>query len=242
MSTQGLLAAEDDNNEKNETSYHRLPQRPSRRLTALLSSFIFFMGCLAGCALTWLFNRYLLHSSVQPYTVPQVPVGRTVEVFGSHTEFMGPPPSDNSTEPSWDSLLPKGLGYVSSADTDHNVSTIGAFHQLHCLYTLRRIYYATVAESQEAAQEEHTLASFDNGVERTEHADHCFEYLRQALMCNADSSLEPFEGRQAAFPGMGFPRQCQDYAALKLYAEKYRIMDAQGFIYKGPNIDDHGGS
>ena len=237
-----LLTAEENDNQKSET-VNLLRSRPaSNWLIALLASLIFLLGCLGGFTIGWLSHGLLFHNSVLVDAVPQVSIGSNVEVFGSYAQFMGPPPSDNSREPAWDSLLPKGLGYVSSAETNYNISTVGAFHQLHCLYTLRRIYYATVTEAQEKSQKGHTLAPFDNGVERPQHVEHCFEYLRQALMCSADSSLEPFEVKGAGFPGMGFPRQCKDYAALKKYAEQHRVMDAQGFVYEKPDVRGHGSS
>lgn len=90
-------------------------------------------------------------------------------------------------------------------------------------YTLRRIYYSSTSG-------EESLESFDNGVDRQSHVAHCFEYLRQALMCCADSSLEPFETPENGFPGMGFERQCNDYEGLKSWAEEWRIMEVKSFI------------
>ena len=71
---------------------------------------------------------------------------------------------------------------------------------------------------------------FDNGVDRPSHVAHCFEYLRQALMCCADSSLEPFKAPPGGFPGMGFERQCRDYQGLKNWAEDWRVMESESFI------------
>ena len=90
-------------------------------------------------------------------------------------------------------------------------------------YTLRRIYYSSAAGEQ-------NLEAFDNGVDRHSHVAHCFEYLRQALMCCADPSLEPFEPPEGGFPGMGFERQCRDYDGLKAWAEEWRTMEVKSFI------------
>lgn len=67
-----------------------------------------------------------------------VPIGIALRTFRQHPEFMVPPPVDSSAEVSWDSLLPKGLGYVKNPHiaATENISTIGAFHQLHCLVCL----------------------------------------------------------------------------------------------------------
>ena len=89
-------------------------------------------------------------------------------------------------------------------------------------YTIRRSYYSSLAG-------EAVLQSFDNGVERYGHLAHCFDYLRQGIMCSADSSIEPLETADGS-PGSGVPRQCGDYDELKRWAEKYRVLDAQTFI------------
>ena len=229
--------------EQGTDGQERLQNRPSsllRRSFAVKGAFIFLLFALAGFVVGWMSFLFFPRNSTLAGAVPTVPIGQILSVFGSHREFMTPPPSDNSSEPAWDALLPRGLGYVKSPDTTSPVATIGAFHELHCLYTLRRIFYATLGEAQQGIKPGSTLAPFDNGVERTEHAGHCFEYLRQALICNADASLEPFDGSEEGFPGMGFQRQCRDYDALKVYAEKYKALDAQGFIYEGssPHVHD----
>ena len=114
---------------------------------------------------------------------------------------------------------------------------ISTFHQLHCLvstrcdhressvdvepqYTLRRAYYSDSAGDEE----------FDFGLDRTHHANHCFEYLRQSIMCSADSSLEPAAGVERVFLGWGFQRQCRNFEALKEWAEAWRAFELQGFL------------
>ena len=76
------------------------------------------------------------------------------------------------------------------------------------------------------------LEDFDFGIDRTPHAAHCFEYLRQSLMCSADSSLEPAENARAGFLGWGFQRQCRDFRSLMVWAETWRAFDAHGFLAK----------
>ncbi len=89
-------------------------------------------------------------------------------------------------------------------------------------YTLRRAYYST-AESSE-------LEDFDFGRNRSEHTKHCFEYLRQSLMCSADSSIEPAGSQVKGFLGWGFRRQCRHYEKLKSWAEDFRVFDLHGFL------------
>lgn len=63
------------------------------------------------------------------------------------------------------------------------------------------------------------------GTELTEevahHSAHCFDYLRQALMCAADTTLE---GKTEAGPGWGSEHECTDYDALLEWANEHATM------------------
>ena len=120
-----------------------------------------------------------------------------------------------------------GLGYFRDGDLAPVASIPTVFHELHCLYILRRAYY----------QESDGLEAFDFGKERSAHVAHCFDYLRQGLTCNIDTTIEPAVGEYGAFLGNGFDRQCQDFEALKDYVAEYRVFDASGFLAAGL---DHG--
>jgi hypothetical protein len=119
-----------------------------------------------------------------------------------------------------------------------NTSVISAFHHLHCLvsmashlepettdweqYTIRRAYYSTTSEGN--------LEDFDFGKERKPHVAHCFDYLRQGILCSADSTIEPGVDTVNGFLGAGFPRQCRDFGELQDWAEDHRAFDAHGFL------------
>ena len=62
------------------------------------------------------------------------------------------------------------------------------------------------------------------------HMRHCFDYLRQALLCSADSTLEPWHPDLGGVTGWGFPRVCRNYDELKLWAEEMRTNDYEGFV------------
>ncbi|KAI4129415.1 MAG: hypothetical protein LQ338_002255 [Usnochroma carphineum] len=125
-----------------------------------------------------------------------------------------------------------GLGYVNEATNlgKGNFSVISVFHQMHCLYTLRRAYYSNGTGGED----------FDFGLERNQHVAHCFEYLRQSIQCSADSTIEPAEHAANGFLGWGFPRMCRDYTELSHWAEKRRAFDGHGFLAhpKIHSIDD----
>jgi len=78
------------------------------------------------------------------------------------------------------------------------------------------------------------LEDFDFGLDRAAHTAHCFEYLRQSLMCSADSTVEPAGRRVGGFLGWGFPRPCRDYGELKEWAERWRAFEGHGFTVAMP--------
>lgn len=53
------------------------------------------------------------------------------------------------------------------------------------------------------------------------HSAHCFDYLRQSLMCAGDTNLE---GKTEAGPGWGSRHECVDYDALLQWANKHGAM------------------
>lgn len=99
------------------------------------------------------------------------------------------------------------------------------FHQLHCLYTLRRAYYSR--HSNDSLQE------FDLGKDRAVHIAHCFDYLQQGLTCSADTTVEPAVSQDHEFIGAGIWRRCRDFEALKAFVEARRAFNATGFLAHG---------
>lgn len=94
---------------------------------------------------------------------------------------------------------------------------MSVFHSLHCLSYLAEHYQQGYG-----------------GVELTEkvahHSAHCFNYIRQSLMCNADVTLE---GKTDAGPGEGSEHECVDYDALLKWAN-----DHAGFRWRNTLLPD----
>ena len=87
---------------------------------------------------------------------------------------------------------------------------------------MRRAYYSGADDGD--------LENFDLGKERRPHIVHCFDYLRQSLLCSADSSIEPGVDTVNGFLGSGFQRQCRNFGELRKWAEERRAFEAQGFL------------
>jgi hypothetical protein len=58
---------------------------------------------------------------------------------------------------------------------------VSAYHQLHCLRELHVSFVALASAKSNGTVNEVLLS----------HAEHCFDYLRQAIMCVGDMTLEP---------------------------------------------------
>ena len=125
---------------------------------------------------------------------------------------------DVGSDEDWDALLPRGDGFLYPQDVEPDAILYGVsmFHQLHCVDMLRKIYiYAKNGELAAHAKDEmHTL--------------HCLGYLRQGILCSADTTLEKLyrvERNSTKVPlmttdGMGFTHRCRDASPLKQFLEQ----------------------
>ena len=95
------------------------------------------------------------------------------------------------------------------------------FHQLHCLGMIRYAYHdalklgAASAEGPDPSRphEKHDKRSSDGFMG---HIAHCFDYIRQGIMCAGDLSLEwghPSEegSTRRIFDGWDIPHQCRSW-------------------------------
>ncbi|KAI1161917.1 hypothetical protein F5B18DRAFT_653202 [Nemania serpens] len=103
-----------------------------------------------------------------------------------------------------------GDPYIVAIDrmSDGPAYMMSVFHQLHCLSYIVDHYqrgYAGTNLTEEVAH----------------HSAHCFDYLRQSIMCAADTNLE---GETEAGPGWGSDHTCADYDAVLAWANENSAM------------------
>ncbi|KAI1408817.1 hypothetical protein F5Y13DRAFT_194066 [Hypoxylon sp. FL1857] len=139
----------------------------------------------------------------------------------------------DETRQKWLSLVPKGLGYLQiknpgdydslptrlDAFPDQFVVTSSMTHQLHCLYAIAEAYSALTSDVSRVPRE------------TPWHLNHCFDYLRQGIMCCGDVALE---GEQTTFPegfdgsdGWDAKHVCKNYDEVYEYLEKNRADDKE---------------
>jgi hypothetical protein len=89
-----------------------------------------------------------------------------------------------------------------------NVYMISAFHQLHCLESMQK-----------------ALTQFALGVSDdydADHMEHCFSYLRQAVLCGSDATLESPDPEVRAIRGWGFDHDCYNWEGLLEWRDEHR--------------------
>ncbi|KAK0636389.1 hypothetical protein B0T17DRAFT_519028 [Bombardia bombarda] len=90
------------------------------------------------------------------------------------------------------------------------------FHQLHCLGMMREAYYSAVQGRNSTIFAEASLTEKQRQSSRRQHIGHCFDYIRQAIMCGGDMTLEwakePDPGREReTVDGWGITHQCRNF-------------------------------
>ncbi|KAL2166757.1 hypothetical protein VTG60DRAFT_2241 [Thermothelomyces hinnuleus] len=132
----------------------------------------------------------------------------------------------------WNKLMPKGIGFqrVDDPSAYHDlptpiswydgetVFTTSWTHQLHCLWAVIQTY-AGLKTNVPLPEDHHW------------HMIHCFSYMRQAILCNADTALE---GLETTFPdhnggsdGWDAHHVCKDMGEVRKWMESVRAYDAQ---------------
>jgi hypothetical protein len=97
---------------------------------------------------------------------------------------------DNDEE-DWNRLYPQGYGFAYLGES-HEMFGVSMFHQFHCLQTIRQ-------------------AIIDRDIYG--HAQHCLTYLRNAILCSSDLTLEP-QFEPGKVDGLGVTHQCRNWTAV----------------------------
>ncbi|KAL1897922.1 hypothetical protein Sste5346_003774 [Sporothrix stenoceras] len=128
----------------------------------------------------------------------------------------------------WASLSPIGDGFILSnnsrellpepkwiAGAGEGLHNLAVYHQMHCLYRLMMAYNDAVLG---------TPTDVD-------HARHCFNYIRQTIMCVADTTLEGVnpDSERPETARVGAHRVCKDYSQVQAWAQAHRRQPVPGY-------------
>jgi len=144
--------------------------------------------------------------------------------------------SEDDTLKSWLALVPRGLGFIlvdkpekynlpppirmwNETVSNMTVYTTSVTHQLHCLHAIMTVYDSLSRNETNANHFKYW------------HMDHCFDYLRQSIMCCGDTALE---GTETTFPegvggsdGWGARHLCKNYEELLAVLDEKRANDRE---------------
>ncbi|KAB8071290.1 hypothetical protein BDV29DRAFT_159646 [Aspergillus leporis] len=121
------------------------------------------------------------------------------------------------------------LSIEDAADYPDTKAGLSVFHQLHCLGAVRKFIWDLVEGREDPQQllqewpENVTSPSYHAAIHGLWHVSHCLDYLRQALQCAGDTSLELVTeiSGAAIVDGFDWPHQCRSWDAIWNYASEY---------------------
>ncbi|KAL0253422.1 hypothetical protein SLS55_010401 [Diplodia seriata] len=143
----------------------------------------------------------------------------------------------------WATLIPEGNGFLPVEDpTKYTLApplqndppstpyhyAISVFHQLHCLNAILKVFLANNPGNDTDPPPAATESSAMKHAIETAHTMHCFDYLRQSIMCCGDTTLEgadPYtiargqDNLETGTSGIGSTHMCKDYGAIWSYAK-----------------------
>ncbi|EJT97268.1 hypothetical protein DACRYDRAFT_18688 [Dacryopinax primogenitus] len=105
----------------------------------------------------------------------------------------------------WNAIRPHGKGFAFLGE-EYFAFGVSMWHQMHCL--------------------NHIRAALVNGDDGSDHTEHCFHYLRQGILCAADTTLEPggtgmlIENGDKVATGGGVVHTCRDWRQVHDWMEE----------------------
>ncbi|KAI5927177.1 hypothetical protein F4810DRAFT_433128 [Camillea tinctor] len=208
-------------------------------LRSLHKRFSFKLIAISGLGLTLcLSGLYLLYSQGKN-KVQFTPELRTTPVeFAADPLFMAEPSPESNA--AWDSLMPSGRGFVLvenpedyglgpgvPTDVGPDRYSISMFHQLHCLGMIRESYYAMVRQERPDIYGQELLSDEEQKETQRTHIGHCFDYIRQAIMCAGDLTLEgllktPSGELGSSVDGWGITHQCRSWDQAVSWTQQHK--------------------
>lgn len=131
---------------------------------------------------------------------PTVPMGGPLPIIDVTIEESARFAISEDTVSTWWANLATDLGYVRLGP-EHRIFSISTHHAQHCLYFFAR----------ELSQPKPRKVDG--------HIQHCMNYLRQSILCAADTTLEPPDWQMRNYKlervGGGWTRKCRDWTVLR---------------------------
>lgn len=108
----------------------------------------------------------------------------------------------------WADTMPGKRGFVRLGPNGRPFA-IALYHQIHCVNSLRFSY--TVARDG-------LVTDPDILKKKIPHDNHCFQFIRQSIMCRADNALVPLKNNASlAAQGFGNLHRCSNWAHVRKF-------------------------
>ncbi|OJD11649.1 hypothetical protein AJ78_07619 [Emergomyces pasteurianus Ep9510] len=220
---------------------HDFPAKPKQRYFAhgvsccALSSIIVCVVISIWGAYLIGSSRYHLNSRSQAKTpIPTVPLIKGPVIFDEDTRWTGSNPETNKL---WENehlngvthsfvlQNPREYGFKQGVPAKNGAERFGIsmYHQLHCLASIRMVYFNQTDNHQHRRDVSH----LDMRLLNLLHVEHCFDYLRQAIQCSADSTIEwarvEKNGKRKEIDGWGVPHhECKDVRVIEEFIAQHQ--------------------
>lgn len=118
-----------------------------------------------------------------------------------------------------------------------DIFSVSVFHQLHCLHYILKEFDKLLHPNETSHHNhDHTAEqghdhSGESQEEALKHVGHCFDYVRNSLMCCGDVAFEG-QGSDIEDPGTlgeASYHVCKNYDAIKDWAQASRATNMKGF-------------
>lgn len=149
----------------------------------------------------------------------------------NHTFAARPSLESNSA---WESIFPPHGGFFSDTKLAPHGASLAVYHQLHCVvrshllgypYSLTGVFQDAIRKAYyvvyDAVMEGHNITFTELDDYATDwHTQHCIDFLRQMLMCNADLTIEEVDPAKGGITGSGKgnEHQCVLWADVKAWS------------------------
>ncbi|KAF6806297.1 hypothetical protein CMUS01_14404 [Colletotrichum musicola] len=174
-----------------------------------------------------------MHISAVPYTIARFEP-HLEEFTANYTSAK----QSRTVRDRWTKLFPRKFGGGTVRINDHEEyeflgvpfsdpdKTLGALYQVSWTHQLHRLYYLMDAYDQLVQKGPMGFESVLSEDHHSVHTNHCFDYLRQAIICNADMTLEGgVPGEEKGTDGFGHAHICRDPGKVIQWIEGKRIND-----------------
>ena len=211
---------------KELTAHYRALQVDQRRLQRWIQFLSLFLAIISLAWLGTIGSTWTEHHAIGT-TRSLVPSMPTTRVKFERNDLLAAG-SSQETDEAWNQLSPAGDGFIlipNNTGQDYQlqpgkpsahgeVYDVSLFHQLHCLSNIRKHTFTL----QAALGRDNWQEIYDLLLKHQEdHVYHCFDYIRQALMCAGDMTIEwprtEPDGRRFAVDGWGITHECKSWAS-----------------------------